>query len=85
MRIERSDCSPSQRAARERLVCGPDRLVCGSAWPLALLNGDYGKVWRETVRVIEDVALQDAERILARTALRLYDLDTPVAPAGDPS
>jgi L-fuconolactonase len=56
---------------------GPERLVCGSDWPVALLNGDYGKVWRETVRVIEDVAPPHREQILAATAVRLYDLETP--------
>ena len=29
---------------------GSDRLVCGSDWPVALLNGDYEKVWREPSR-----------------------------------
>lgn len=63
---------------------GPERLVCGSDWPVALLNGDYGKVWRETVRVIEDVAPQHREQILATTAVRLYRLGDAVA-AGSPS
>ena len=54
---------------------GPERLVCGSDWPVALLNGDYEKVWRETVRVVHDVAPDDAERLLAGNALRLYGLD----------
>jgi L-fuconolactonase len=54
---------------------GPQRLVCGSDWPVALLNGDYEKVWRETVRVVHDVAPDDAERLLAANALRLYRLD----------
>jgi L-fuconolactonase len=57
---------------------GPERLVCGSDWPVALLNGDYAKVWRETVRVIEDVAPQSREQILASTAVRLYGLDVPL-------
>jgi L-fuconolactonase len=60
---------------------GPERLVCGSDWPVALLNGDYEKVWRETVRVIEDVALQYREQILAATAVKLYGLDPTVAAA----
>jgi L-fuconolactonase len=54
---------------------GPERLVCGSDWPVALLNGDYGRVWRETVCVIDDVAPQHREQILATTALVLYRLD----------
>ena len=59
---------------------GPERLVCGSDWPVALLNGDYGKVWRETVRVVHDVAPDDAERLLAGNALRLYRLDAAGVP-----
>jgi L-fuconolactonase len=65
---------------------GPDRLVCGSDWPVALLNGDYEKVWRETVTVVEDVAPADAEQLLSGNALRLYQLDeTAVSAPGDTS
>ena len=53
---------------------GPDRLVCGSDWPVMLLNGDYEKLWRETVRVLEAVAPASAGSLLAGTAIRLYDL-----------
>ena len=53
---------------------GVDRLVCGSDWPVSLLNGGYEKVWRETVRVLEDVAKGGLERLLSGTAVRLYDL-----------
>jgi len=61
----------------------PERLVCGSDWPVALLNGSYEKVWHETVRVVEDVAPADAERLLAGTAIRLYDLErVPAATLG---
>ena len=65
---------------------GPDRLMCGSDWPVALLNGDYERVWRETVRVIEQFAPQHAGRLLSGTASRLYELDEALAPApGAPS
>ena len=30
--------------------------MCGSDWPVALLNGDYAQVWRETTAAIERVA-----------------------------
>jgi L-fuconolactonase len=60
---------------------GPERLVCGSDWPVALLNGDYERVWRETVQVIEDLAPPHTERLLCQNAVRLYDLDRVVAPA----
>jgi L-fuconolactonase len=59
---------------------GPERLVCGSDWPVALLNGDYETVWRETVRVVHDVAPDDADRILGGNALRLYRLDASGVP-----
>ena len=48
---------------------GPDRLLCGSDWPVALLNGDYARVWHETRRVVES-----DPRLLAGTATRLYGL-----------
>ena len=53
---------------------GPERLVCGSDWPVALLNGDYVRVWRETVRVIEHLDPLHAEQLLSGNALRLYGL-----------
>ena len=57
---------------------GPDRLMCGSDWPVALLNGDYGHVWHETVAAITVVAGDaDAQRILEDTPARLYRLAEP--------
>jgi hypothetical protein len=41
--------------------------------------------WRETVRVIEDVAPQHCEQILAATAVSLYGLDPAVAAVEAPS
>ena len=41
---------------------GPRRLVCGSDWPVALLNGDYEQVWRRTTAAVEHVAGDDAGR-----------------------
>jgi L-fuconolactonase len=57
---------------------GPDRLLCGSDWPVALLNGNYGRVWAETRRVFELVAPDDAEQLLTGTAERLYCQAAPV-------
>ena len=54
---------------------GPRRLVCGSDWPVALLNGDYEQVWRETTAAVKHVAGEAAEEILTTTATRLYSLD----------
>jgi L-fuconolactonase len=64
---------------------GPDRLVCGSDWPVSLLNGDYQRVWRETVHVLEQLAPLHAERLLAGNAVRLYDLDRALVAPGGPA
>lgn len=53
---------------------GPDRLLCGSDWPVALLNGDYVRVWSETSRAIGAVAPESADALLGGTARRLYRL-----------
>ena len=55
---------------------GPDRLLCGSDWPVALLNGDYARVWAQTRRVIHEVAPDHAEALLAGTARRIYRLES---------
>jgi L-fuconolactonase len=53
---------------------GPERLLCGSDWPVSLLNGDYGMVWQQTVAAVTRLAPDDAERILRGTAVDLYRL-----------
>jgi L-fuconolactonase len=55
---------------------GPDRLMCGSDWPVSLLNrGEYEQVWAETRRALEVVAPGDTATLLHATARRLYRLD----------
>jgi len=65
---------------------GPGRLMCGSDWPVALLNGDYDRVWDATRRVVEAVAGRDADALLGENAARVYCFpDTPAttaSPAG---
>src|SRR6266508_3835755 len=56
---------------------GPDRLMCGSDWPVALLNGDYRQVWGETRRLLELIAPDDLDSLLRDTARRLYRLGAP--------
>jgi L-fuconolactonase len=70
-----SDLRPAVVAAVDAF--GVDRLVCGSDWPVSLLNGSYEKVWRETVRVLHDVPPGGLDRLLSGTAVRLYDLGSP--------
>ena len=56
---------------------GADRLMLGSDWPVALLNGGYERVWSETARAVEAAAGPDAGPILGATAARLYGLEMP--------
>jgi L-fuconolactonase len=57
-------------------VFGPDRLLCGSDWPVSLLNdGEYQRIWAETRRALEVVAPEDAGTLLHATARRLYQLE----------
>ena len=60
---------------------GPDRLMCGSDWPVALLNGDYDRVWGTLVETLERVSPDSASRILGETARDLYELDETVSRA----
>ena len=69
-----TDLEPAVRVAVDAF--GARRLVCGSDWPVALLNGDYERVWRETTAAIWRVAGSDADQIVTMTATTLYRLDT---------
>jgi L-fuconolactonase len=70
------DFDASLRVAVEAF--GPERLLCGSDWPVSLLNGgDYERVWRETREAVATAAPDDQELLLAGTATRLYRLSTP--------
>jgi L-fuconolactonase len=51
---------------------GPDRLVCGSDWPIALLNGDYDRVWGATRVVVHSAAHEHEDALLGGTAARVY-------------
>ena len=68
-----TDLEPAVRVAIDAF--GPERLVCGSDWPVALLNGDYLQVWRETTAAIEQVAgTRAAAQIMTATPAALYRL-----------
>ena len=57
---------------------GPGRLLWGSDWPVALLNGTYETVWAATQEVVSAVAGAGEALLLGATATDLYDL-TPAA------
>ena len=64
------DLLPACRAALDAF--GPNRLMCGSDWPVALLNGDYDRVWTATRQVAEAIAGADANGLLGENAARVY-------------
>jgi L-fuconolactonase len=71
-----ADLIPAVETALEAF--GPDRLLCGSDWPLSLLNnGAYEHIWAETRRAVERAAPDQADTLLSTTACRLYQLDEP--------
>jgi len=54
---------------------GPERLMCGSDWPVALLNGDYDRVWQVTAEAIAAAAPNAASLLLGENARRVYRLE----------
>ena len=65
-----ADIEPAVRSAFDAF--GSERLLFGSDWPVALLNGSYEHVIRESVKAIRSVAGNHAEAILGGNAVRLY-------------
>ena len=66
------DFVPAASAALEAF--GPARLMCGSDWPVALLNGDYDRVWQATARLVKTLAPGHEEALLGGNAARIYRL-----------
>jgi L-fuconolactonase len=50
---------------------GPDRLMYGSDWPVANLGGGYGRVWEQTLALVDET---NRDAILGGTAWRVYGL-----------
>lgn len=69
-----ADLEPAVRVAVDAF--GAHRLMCGSDWPVSLLNGDYARVWEETTTAVERVAGESAPQILTNTAMTLYQIET---------
>jgi L-fuconolactonase len=53
---------------------GPERLMYGSDWPVSVLRGGYGKVWREVNAATSHLRAQERERIFGGTAIEVYRL-----------
>ena len=58
-------------------VFGPQRLMFGSDWPVAILAGDYAKVWAETNAALDELGVEGNDRaaILGGNAARFYDIE----------
>lgn len=54
---------------------GADRLMYGGDWPVAILAGDYNKVWRETNKALDDFTDSARDAILGGTAVAFYGLE----------
>lgn len=59
---------------------GPERLMCGSDWPVALLNGDYDRVWRLTSAALTAAAPDSSAQLLGGNAQRIYRLENRLEP-----
>jgi L-fuconolactonase len=64
---------------------GPDRLMCGSDWPVLLLNGDYGRVWDATTRIVDEMAGRHARDLLGENAARVYRIEGAQAKSTSPA
>ena len=53
---------------------GADRLMFGSDWPVAVLAGDYAKVWQATNDCIAELSDDEKAAILGGTANQFYNL-----------
>jgi L-fuconolactonase len=53
---------------------GPDRLMFGGDWPVAVLAGDYEKVFRETEALLRDLDAAGRARVLGGTAVEFYGI-----------
>ncbi len=67
-----ADIKPYIDFAREKF--GAERLMFGSDWPVAVLAGDYQKVWGATQEAIAGYSTDEQAAILGGTATRVYDL-----------
>ncbi len=55
-------------------IFGADRLMFGSDWPVAILAGDYAKVWAETNKCLAGRSQTEIDAVLGGTATKFYRL-----------
>ena len=54
---------------------GPDRLMYGGDWPIAVLAGGYTRVWEGLQPLFEGLEPEEREQVLGRTAQQFYRID----------
>ena len=62
------DILPACRIALDAF--GPERLMCGSDWPVLLLNGDFDRVWEATAHIADELGA--GLGLLGENAARVY-------------
>jgi L-fuconolactonase len=85
--LKRADWSAEdlRPAVEIALDCfGPERLMCGSDWPVALLNGDYDRVWQATADTLAAAAPNASSLLLGENAQRVYRLEPPLETSSTP-
>src|SRR5262245_34891084 len=53
---------------------GPERLMFGSDWPVAVIRGGYRKVWQEMQTLLTRLSQDERDRIMGGTAIDVYCL-----------
>lgn len=56
-------------------VLGPQRLMIGSDWPIALLAADYGTTWAALDSALAGLTPEDRDAVLGGTAAAFYRID----------
>ena len=67
-------CLQRDVAGHGNVMSNPDRLMYGSDWPVALLDGNYQRVWNATRKAVEEAAPGSADALLGPNARRVYRL-----------
>jgi len=55
-------------------IFGADRMMFGGDWPVAILAGDYNKVWVETNKALEGRSQAEIDAVFGGTAVKFYNL-----------
>ncbi|MCC3375927.1 amidohydrolase [Cohnella sp. REN36] len=53
-------------------VFGAERLMYGSDWPVAILNGSYEEVWEQTHLALSGFSAKEKDAVFGGTAARFY-------------